>query len=202
MIFPYKIQICQKLHEGDFARRVTFCEWLLRENTENANFLQNLIVSDEAHFGLNESVNKQNVRFWVTENPEELREIPLHSEKVTVWCGMTSNEIIGPYFFEEENGRAITVNGERYHTLITDFLIPKVNEMNAIQLYFHLPHYETEHGNPSSEVSGETDLKIWRCRVACKIARSLSFRFLLMGTSKGKSIPRQSKRCCSIEGSH
>ena len=43
LMFPYKIQICQKLHEGDFARRVTFCEWLLRENTENAKLQTKLI---------------------------------------------------------------------------------------------------------------------------------------------------------------
>lgn len=151
-MYPYKVQICQKLHEGDFARRVTFCEWLLRKHAENANFIQNLIVSDEAHFALNGCVNKQNVRFWGTENPKELREVPLHSERVTVWCGMTENEIIGPYFFEDDNGQTVTVNGQRYHNLVTDFLIPKVNEMNVANLYFQQDGATCHTTRPNMEI--------------------------------------------------
>lgn len=151
-MYPYKVQICQKLHEGDFARRVTFCEWLLRKHAENANFIQNLIVSDEAHFALNGCVNKQNVRFWGTENPKELREVPLHSERVTVWCGMTENEIIGPYFFEDDNGKTVTVNGQRYHNLVTDFLIPKVNEMNVANLYFQQDGATCHTTRPNMEI--------------------------------------------------
>ena len=53
---------------------------------ENENLT--LIVSDEAHFHLNGTVNKQNFRYWASENPRELHQRPLHSPKVIVWCGM------------------------------------------------------------------------------------------------------------------
>ncbi|VEN45738.1 unnamed protein product, partial [Callosobruchus maculatus] len=36
-------------------------------------------------------------------------QVPLHSEKVTVWCALWSGGIIGPYFFENEEGVALTV---------------------------------------------------------------------------------------------
>ena len=85
---PYKMQICQKLHEGDFERRVAFCEWFLQKHADNSNFIHTLIMSDEAHFKLNGCVNKQNIRFWAEENQKETTEISLQSKRVTVWCGI------------------------------------------------------------------------------------------------------------------
>lgn len=39
----------------------------------------------------------------------------MYTQKITV---------IGPYFFENEAGSAITVNDERYRDTITTFLLP------------------------------------------------------------------------------
>ena len=47
---PYEMQISQKLLEGDFERRVAFCECFLQKHAYNSNFNQTLIMSDEAHF--------------------------------------------------------------------------------------------------------------------------------------------------------
>jgi hypothetical protein len=71
---------------------------------DNSNFLNNLIMSDEAHFHLNEYINKQNCRFWGTENPRELHQHQLHPQKCTVWCSVMAEKVIGPYFFENEEG--------------------------------------------------------------------------------------------------
>ena len=70
-------------------------------------------MSDEAHFHLNGFVNKQNCHFWAKENPRAVHQRELHPVKCTVWCTITSNKIIGPYFFEDD-GNAVTVTGERY----------------------------------------------------------------------------------------
>ena len=67
-----------------------------------------LIMSDEAHFQLNDTVNKQNFRYWASENPRELHQRPLHSAKVTVWCGLGKCGIFGPFFFEEEETAMVT----------------------------------------------------------------------------------------------
>ena len=83
-----------------------------------------IIFSDEAHFWLNGFVNKQNCRIWGEHNPPEIQQRSLHSEKVTVWCGFWSGNIIGPYFIQNEAGAALTVNGERYRSMITDFFGP------------------------------------------------------------------------------
>lgn len=79
------------------------------------------MFSDEAHFWLNGYVNKHNCRIWSEDQPEALQELPLHPEKCTVWCGLWAGGIIGPYFFKDDNGRNVTVNGERYRVMIGDF---------------------------------------------------------------------------------
>ena len=134
---PYKMQICLKLHEGDFERRVAFCEWFLQKYADNSNFNQTLIMSDEAHFELlmDVSISKTSV-FGQKENPKETTEISLHSERVTVRFGIHEHRIISSYLFEDGNGQTVTVNGQRYNDMINDFLIPKVNEMNVIDPYF------------------------------------------------------------------
>ncbi|GFV98122.1 thyroid receptor-interacting protein 11 [Trichonephila clavipes] len=68
---------------------------------------------DEAHFWLNGYVNKQNCHIWSEVNRQVYVETPLHPEKLTVWCALWAGGIIGPYFFKNDEGHNITVNGDR-----------------------------------------------------------------------------------------
>ena len=79
-----------------------------------------VFFSDEAHFHLSGCVNKQNMGCWSERNPSELHERSLHLDRVTVWCAISRVAIIGPYLFQE-NGRTLTVNSDRYLTMIQDF---------------------------------------------------------------------------------
>ena len=63
-----------------------------------------IIFSDESHIYLRGLMNKQNFRKWSRTKPEEVYGKPLHSPKVTVWCGLISNRIYRPYFFEDPEG--------------------------------------------------------------------------------------------------
>ncbi|GFU51642.1 transposable element Tcb1 transposase [Trichonephila clavipes] len=45
-------------------------------------------IHDEAHFWLNDYVNKQNCRIWSESNSQVYIETPLHPEKLTVWCAL------------------------------------------------------------------------------------------------------------------
>jgi hypothetical protein len=67
-------------------------------------------MTDEAHFHLSGSVNKKNFRCWAPENPHKLHQRPVHSEKVTVWCGVACFGLTGPYFFEEQSSRSLCGN--------------------------------------------------------------------------------------------
>ncbi|XP_076176623.1 uncharacterized protein LOC143151410 [Ptiloglossa arizonensis] len=51
-------------------------------------------MSDEAHFHLNMYIDKQNCRFWSTENPRELHQHRLYTQKCTVWCGFMAKRVI------------------------------------------------------------------------------------------------------------
>jgi hypothetical protein len=91
---PYKMMIVQELRECDWLSRQASCEAILENVPADADVLS----SYEAYFHLSGCVNKQNFRYWATDNPRQLQERPLHSECVTVWCGIAKFGIIGPYF--------------------------------------------------------------------------------------------------------
>ncbi|GFU33174.1 putative DD41D transposase [Trichonephila clavipes] len=91
---------------------------------------------DEAHFWLNGYVNKQNCRIWSEANPQVYVETPLHPEKLTVWCALWAGGIIGPYFFKNDEGNNVTVNGDRYRAMITNFFIPELNNHDVQELWF------------------------------------------------------------------
>ena len=112
-VFPYHIQTCQKLTADDRRRRQKMCRHLSDKIEDTPSFLPLLITSDEAHFHLDGQVNSKNNIFWGEKPPLEVAQKPLHSAKVTAWCGIWSKGLIGPYFFEE-GGATVTVNSERY----------------------------------------------------------------------------------------
>ncbi|GFX40211.1 transposable element Tc3 transposase [Trichonephila clavipes] len=93
-------------------------------------------LCDEAHFWLNGYVNKQNCRIWSEANPQVYVETPLHPEKLTVWCALWAGGIIGPYFFKNDEGHNVTVNGDRYRAMITNFFIPELNNHDVLELWF------------------------------------------------------------------
>ncbi|GFW92249.1 uncharacterized protein TNCV_3541351 [Trichonephila clavipes] len=95
-----------------------------------------LHTSDGANFWLNGYVNKQNCRIWSEANPQVYVETPLHPEKLTVWCAVWAGGIIGPYFFKNDEGHNVTVNGDRYRAMITNFFIPELNNHDVQELWF------------------------------------------------------------------
>lgn len=135
-LHPYKVQLTQELKPNDHRQRREFAEWALEQLEVDPHFGRKIIFSDEAHFWLSGFVNKQNCRIWSDENPQEIHQVPLHSEKVTVWCAFWSGGIIGPYFFENANEVALTVNSERYRVMIRDFLWPTVDGMDLRNTWF------------------------------------------------------------------
>ena len=59
--------------------------------------------------------------------------MPLHDENVTVWCGDSAKTVIEPFFFQNENGHAVTVNQERYSDMMTNFLMPIIRRKRMRQ---------------------------------------------------------------------
>ncbi|GFY29467.1 uncharacterized protein TNCV_2626381 [Trichonephila clavipes] len=125
----------QRKDTHDHQPRRRFVEWAQNEIAV-PDFHKRILFSDEAHFWLNGYVNKQNCRIWSEANPQVYVETPLHPEKLTVWCASWAGRIIGPYFFKNDEGHNVTVNGDRYRAMITNFFIPELNNHDVQELWF------------------------------------------------------------------
>ncbi|GFX33767.1 uncharacterized protein TNCV_3961761 [Trichonephila clavipes] len=97
-----------------------------------AELTLNSSLSDEVHFWLNGYVNKQNCRILSEANPQVYVETPLHLEKLTVWCALWAGGILR----QKDEGHNVTVNGDRYRAIITNFFIPELNNHDVQELWF------------------------------------------------------------------
>jgi hypothetical protein len=124
---PYKLQIVHELTAAHKVLRVRCCQQMVHMQANLGRFL---IMSDEEILSLNGSVNKQNCRYWAPTNPHQLQERPLHSPQVVVWCAISAQGIIGPYFFEGDDGVSVTVNAKRYNHMLETFFLPEIRRRN------------------------------------------------------------------------
>ncbi|GFU55026.1 uncharacterized protein TNCV_425361 [Trichonephila clavipes] len=124
------------IHQNDHQARRRFVKWAKNEIAVVPDFHKRILFSDGAHFWFNGYVNKQNCRIWSEANPQVYVETPLHPEKLTVWCALWAGGIIGPYFFKNDEGHNVTVNGDRYRAMITNFFIPELNNHDVQELWF------------------------------------------------------------------
>lgn len=126
----YRPTIVQQLLPGDPPQRLHFANEMFRlfDNFDN------IIFSDEAHFTLEATINTRNTVFWDTSNPQIIQECPLHPQKVTVWAGLASWVLVGPFFFEEivnDEPVTVTINSDRYGELLRDSLMPALGYMEG-----------------------------------------------------------------------
>ncbi|GFW74564.1 DUF5641 domain-containing protein [Trichonephila clavipes] len=67
--------------------------------------------------------------------------------KLTVWCALWAGGIIGPYFFKNDEGHNVTVNGDRYRAMITNFFIPELNNHDVQELWFQQDRRNMSHSS-------------------------------------------------------
>ncbi|GFX52699.1 putative DD41D transposase [Trichonephila clavipes] len=120
------------IYRNDHQARRRFVECAQNEIAVVPDFHKRILFSDEAHFWLNGYVNKQNCRIWSEANPQVYVETPLHPEKLTVWCALWAGGIL----LQNDEGHNVTVNGDRYRTMITNFFIPELNNHDVQELWF------------------------------------------------------------------
>jgi hypothetical protein len=119
----------QAINDQDTVNRKTVCEVLL--NALDNDDLNHGLMMDETNFHLCGNVSSQNCRYWATKNPRDILQKRLHSEKVIVWCYVASFGVIGPYFFVDEAGRAVTVNSAHYTEMLCTFLAPVLQRLGV-----------------------------------------------------------------------
>lgn len=118
---PYKMQVKHQLLDGDYPRRRDFCRWL---TGKGPRFLNNVIMTDEAAFSMNGTVNTQNTRHWSEGKPDRnVFEESMRREKLSVWAGVCGNgRIVGPIFYEG------ALNGDSYNDMLNETIIPSVQQ--------------------------------------------------------------------------
>ncbi|GFT84981.1 DUF4817 domain-containing protein [Trichonephila clavipes] len=148
-LYPYKLQSCHELLPADTAQREAFAKWAFSKMEQDPTWVFNILWTDEAHFSLHGDVNNHNCRIWATSNPREYTQKPLHSPKVTAWCGFTGSFIIGPFFFETQcpvNGWITeTVNAQRYLTLLRETVVPCLIQRGQISNVTFMQDGATSH---------------------------------------------------------
>ena len=74
---------------------------------------------------------------------------PLYQKSVTICCGFWAGGIIGTYFFENEDGAAVSVKLLLYRTMINEFLWLELEDMDVDDVYF-------QQDGATCHTSGET----------------------------------------------
>ncbi|CAF2265037.1 unnamed protein product [Rotaria magnacalcarata] len=73
---------------------------------EDSHMQEDLFFSDEATFYVGGLVSKHNIRYRSETNPHVTIETVMNSPKLNVWCAMSKNKLLGPYFFEDDTDGA------------------------------------------------------------------------------------------------
>ena len=130
--FSYKIQLSQPISTNTAERRVEFCNKMLAQHEWQEIDFSKIWFTDEAHFHLEGYVNKQNMRYWGKQNPEITMVKPLHPARITVWCAINGEMILGPYFI------TTTVSGAVYHDLLKNQVFPEMNRLGKVRGYYFM----------------------------------------------------------------
>lgn len=121
----YKPKKIHTLEEGDDARRLDFCLDIGERIVGDRQFYKNIIFSNESTFNTNGVVSSQNCRYWAQDNPNfTVTTSSQKSKKVNVWCAITKNRIIGPYFFQEN------LNQNSYLEMLNTYFWSEFEEEN------------------------------------------------------------------------
>jgi len=123
----FKVTFVHELNEDDFDQ-VEFCEDMMVRIDNNPNFHFNIVLSDEATFELNDTLNRHNCRYWDNVNPYWKREDNTqYSVKLNVWAGILNDQIIGPFFIEGN------LHSEKYEDMLHKFLkiVPRIMEITG-----------------------------------------------------------------------
>ncbi|KAJ8937585.1 hypothetical protein NQ318_017654 [Aromia moschata] len=116
-------------------------------------------------------VNRQNCRYFSTENPHWMRELHTQNpEKVNVWAGIIGENIIGPFFIDGN------LNGETYLALLQNNVVPTMANL-----------YPTE-GNP--QLPGNA---IWFQQDGASAYYEVNVRVKLESALGGTPIERQTR---------
>uniref|UniRef100_A0AAF5DM15 Tc1-like transposase DDE domain-containing protein n=1 Tax=Strongyloides stercoralis TaxID=6248 RepID=A0AAF5DM15_STRER len=129
---PNKIQFTHHIKSSNANERLKFANDIDNLIREDENFIDKLIMTDEAYFQLDGYINKQNLIYWDTKNPRIVVEKAPHLKRITVFCAITSKRIYGPFYFEDKKGNAVTVNKVNYRYMLEHSVILTIGNVDEM----------------------------------------------------------------------
>ena len=120
---PYRPIFVNEPSDGDKDRRYESCRALL-DTFSNAVSRSKVLFSNEC--AIYRSARDRIVVFWSKENPNFTQELEHNPPHVMIWAGMTSDYLIGPYFFDEP------VNAAPYSAMLETWLIPQLRDIGLL----------------------------------------------------------------------
>ena len=92
-LYPFHLQMVQRLEEGDEARWLDLCWWVI----DNHWLILFKLFTDETSFTRDSINNTHNAHRWSDKSPYAIVERnSQHRFSVNVWCGVIDNQLIGP----------------------------------------------------------------------------------------------------------
>ena len=197
---PRKPHYMQEMTPEDCDRRMKYGKLMLGWHEYWPEIFENILWSDEAVFHIGGFVSRHSCHYWAAHDPEVTVEKLQNRPKVTVWCGMMANRVIGPYRVRD------TMNAERYLQMLEDYVWPIVSGWEKhLWTCFHA-RWRTATlciGRTclvGSEVSGTLVGTTRTSRMACKKSRSHALWLFPVGLGKGGGVPGKTPHNGTIAG--
>ena len=122
------------LRTPDPAARLRFANWWTAQDAQNPDFAENIWYSDEAVVQLSGQLHSQNSRYWAEQAPAHFTSTSaLHPPQLNMWIAISSNGIIGPYFFMGPNHQYLTTDAARYERMLKSFFVPELYNLCTLQ---------------------------------------------------------------------
>ncbi|XP_066587607.1 histone-lysine N-methyltransferase SETMAR-like [Prorops nasuta] len=94
---PYKICRVQELRPTGYAKRTTFCQWLLERESQEPGFSRRILFSDESKFDHEGVFNNRNNHCWNRVNPYATQPRAFQKKwSINLWGGIVGTYVIGP----------------------------------------------------------------------------------------------------------
>jgi hypothetical protein len=100
-LYPYRPRCAQEPKPANHLARKAFSEYCLNKMDEDCNWLNKILLTDEAHFYLHGGVNAKDCIIWAQEKPNVVLPKPLHDEKLQLGVCLQVNLYWGHIFLKK-----------------------------------------------------------------------------------------------------
>lgn len=105
------------MRDANAKDRLAMRRWGLEKIGDDTEFINKVWNSNEADFYMNGYTTIENFIFMGSSKSSEVNEKNLHELEVTAWVAVSTQRLIGPFFFINENRDTVTVTSNHYTSI-------------------------------------------------------------------------------------